>query len=306
MNARAFMVPCTGPPATSAAPAPPPATFPFSFGSASAVRPQPLASSSVVTRTGRPATPPHLDERRSTTPTFSDDPSPAYLGTSPPNPTDHAWGMGICGFMLQIAIQLGNTPAVRNVLAYHTLMVLSPGDRHGLAHQYHLFFDMAICMFSIRGLFARIIELGGYPAASLPMAHYPYPTDNITMAQVAAWFVQHGIAPGAVDIGMLQSFAHVRRNMVARITDLNNNEWMDVPQNSGALQLLSAGDVPRWADLRHAPVPSATATVDAPITGRSGLGASMHAPTPMEVEPTTVPPSPCAGTPLRPTITFWL
>ncbi|KAJ7451019.1 hypothetical protein FB451DRAFT_1409925 [Mycena latifolia] len=265
-------------------------------------------------------------------PTYSDDPSPGYLGTSPVDPDDlivildmhgypelaqtpntrwtvgqlmyayvhrhpNQWGMGIRGFLLQLAVQLGNMPAIRNVLGYHTMVALSPGNHRRLAHQYRMFFDMAVCMFSIRRLFARIVSLGGYPSASLHMAHYPYLMDNITMALVAAWFVQHGIVPGMQDVAILESFTRVHRNMAVHITNLANMEWPDALQNIGAVQALAEADVPCWADLRHALCADGTtiAVVDASASGHGRLAASMHAPMPMEVEP---PPTPAGGTPL--------
>ncbi|KAJ7484151.1 hypothetical protein FB451DRAFT_1363738 [Mycena latifolia] len=325
ITARAFTVPRTGSDVAGPAPTPPPAHFLFSFGSTTAANATPPAPALGRT-TSSPAAPAPPDGRRSSTPTFSDDPSPGYLGNSPADPSDpdvvldmrsypeltqnpntrwtvgqlmyayvhrhpNQWGLGIRGSLLQLAVQLGNTPAVRDVLAYHTCTALSPGNRHHLAHQYRLFFDLAIRMFLIRGLFDRIISLGGYPAASLPMAHYPYLTDNVTMPLVAAWFIQHGIVPASQDVAILESFARVRRNMAAHIINLSNAEWTDMPRNGDAVAALTSAEVPRWADLHHAPladtatpVPTVTTTVDASISGLGGLSASVHAPMLMEVE----------------------
>lgn len=133
------------------------------------------------------------------TPTVSADGGPGYLGTVPPNPNDRGptydvsgypttdsrpntrwnigdllftyvqrhpenWARGIRSFLFQVARTIGDTPCQDDVLAYQTIVVLAPASPRGATHQYHLFFDMAICLFSIRGLFAFTVRTGGYLA----------------------------------------------------------------------------------------------------------------------------------------------
>ncbi|KAJ7086048.1 hypothetical protein B0H15DRAFT_801693 [Mycena belliarum] len=315
-TSRGFTIPranIAGPAAAAARAA---AAFPFSFGSINT----PTAHSgalnagirmpAIVTRDGR-----------AQTPTFSPDPSPGYLGSAPADPLDvppkrdandmpelaqtpntlwtvgellytyvnrhpDTWGVGIRGFLLTPATHLGDTPSLADVLCYHTSTALCPGDRRRIAHQYHLFFDMVVRLFSIRGLFAQIVMIGGYPFASLPMSHYPYLTDNITLALVAAWFVQHGIAPGSDAVTMLESWAKVRRNIGAHVTELDNEEWAEAPGSAAFMESLSREDVPLWADLHHAPL---RPTAPSSVIAAGGLDTSIHAP--MEGVATTTPPS---------------
>ncbi|KAJ7702740.1 hypothetical protein B0H17DRAFT_1327138 [Mycena rosella] len=260
-----------------------------------------------------PRPPPRIAAPRPRQTTPPPDPAPGYLGVSPPDPTDmlppyenqgfvpsaavpstrwnigeitnnyiarhpSLWGLGIRNFLLRVASVLGNSPASADVLAYHTFIALSPAQRQLLAHQYHLFFDMAIRLFSIHGLFAHIIRTGQYPSASQPMAHYPYLMDNITLWLAAAWFVQHGIFPGTAAVISLEDFARVRHNLAAGMTNIGNNVWADKPRDLDSAMLRLNGVIPAWADLRHAALRPDL------VTSSNGLSSSMHAPE-MDVDP---------------------
>ncbi|KAJ7446038.1 hypothetical protein B0H11DRAFT_1930379 [Mycena galericulata] len=257
--------------------------------------------------------------RRSITPTLSADSGVGYLGTSPPNPADvppllneaglaplnagtnsrwtigelenrfscmhpNGWNRGILTFMSRIGTTMGDTPRRTHVLSLNTFMALSPTHRRALAHQHHLFMDAGIRLFSIDGLYAYILRTGGYEVDSLPLDHYPFLTDNITIFLVAAWFAQHGIAPGSQDVLALEEFARLRRNMSAGISNLDNMEWNDEP-HSARIALAMTG-IPAWAELRHAPLRIAA----------TGLAASVHAPRMEDVVLTTPDPPPTPPT----------
>ncbi|KAJ7471586.1 hypothetical protein B0H11DRAFT_2237139 [Mycena galericulata] len=285
-----------------------PATAPptYTFGSAGPL--QPAAPTTTIAST-----------RCSVTPTVSADSGVGYLATSPPNPTDtppvlnHAglpalnvgtnsrwtigelenrfsrmhpdgWNRGILNFSARRGTTLGDTPRRINVLALNTFMALCPMHRRALAHQHHLFLEAGVRLFSIDGLYEYILRTGGYPVDSLPLDHYPFLTDNITIFLVAAWFAQHGIAPGTPDVLALEEFARLRRNMSAGISNLDNMEWNDEPYS--ARIALSMTGIPTWAELRHAPQRPA----------ETGLAASLHAPGMDDVVLTTPNPPPMPPT----------
>ncbi|KAJ7235139.1 hypothetical protein B0H12DRAFT_1238820 [Mycena haematopus] len=175
---------------------------------------------------------------------------------------------------MQQAKQIGDLPHRDDALAYYTFCALAPrnGTLAAVNHQYRLFFTVGIGLFSIRGLYAHIARLGHFEQASHAMAHYPYPTDNITMFLVAAWFIQHGIAPESAAVHILEDFARVRRNMQNSIESLENEMWADDPRDARVLAMTS-DDIPQWTELHHAPpivLPTASTS--------TGLTASMHAP----------------------------
>ncbi|KAJ7503846.1 hypothetical protein B0H11DRAFT_1906249 [Mycena galericulata] len=265
---------------------------PLTFGSTTSVRPPDDSKRAQPTK----------DKPRATTPVVSMDPGPSYLGQSPPNPLDEPptyemsgfpspsarittrwtigeamhvyvlrnplhWGTGVRNFLFEIATMLGDSPNQDDTLGYLTSAALAPLNRRALAHWYHLFINMVVRLFSIRGLFAHVVRIGGYPQAALPMEHYGYATDNITLELVAAWFVQHGIWLGSDDVAILEDFARVRRNILAGITDLSNREWADEPRNACALERTN---ITAWADIHHIPIPPVVAPA-------AGLEASVHA-----------------------------
>jgi hypothetical protein len=136
-------------------------------------------------------------------------------------------------------------------------------------------------MLSIPGLYAHIVAIGGYPAASLPMAHYPYLTDNITMPLVAAWLVQHGVPTTGTVPSVMEDFARSRRNIRASIEDLSNVGWADEPRSVASAFGVDVATIPSWAALYHAPsvrVPDAVQNPGAPALANNGVSASMHAP----------------------------
>jgi hypothetical protein len=103
----------------------------------------------------------------------------AFLATA-------GWVSGLRNMLHRLPTAANDTPLDDDVLAYHTILAMSPVNRRNIPHQFRRFFDTAIMMFSIPGLFDAILLVGGYPSAALPLAHYPFLTDNITMAHVAS------------------------------------------------------------------------------------------------------------------------
>ncbi|KAJ7812113.1 hypothetical protein B0H13DRAFT_2383420 [Mycena leptocephala] len=180
----------------------------------------------------------------------------------------------------------GDTALMGDTLAYQTCVALGPSDRRVLAHQWRLWYETQTLMLSIPGLYAHIVAVGEYPAASLPRQHYPFLTDNITMPLVAAWMIQHGIATSGPHIEALEAFARSRRNMRNNIDDLSNVGWADEPRSMAHAMAADPSSIPAWADLHHAPSvrdPDAVQNPGNAVPGPSGLSVSLHAPA-MEVD----------------------
>ncbi|KAJ7018847.1 hypothetical protein C8F04DRAFT_1198405 [Mycena alexandri] len=226
----------------------------YAFGTTTQVRPAP-STTEVVSR--------------APTPTVSLDDGRGYLGLSPPNPVDRRpadagepdtgltvnscwtagdivrrymrthpsmWACGIREALGRLATTMGESPNVHNVLAHHTNLALSPNERRTNAHQHWVFSLATTGLFSVTGLYEHILRLGEYPLATLPLEHYPYLTDNVTIFIVAAWYAQHGIVPGSHDITALENYSRVRRNASSGIADLSNNNWEGEPVSASALQ----------------------------------------------------------------------
>ncbi|KAJ6477095.1 hypothetical protein C8R47DRAFT_1075420 [Mycena vitilis] len=249
---------------------------------------------------------------------------PGYFGTSPPDPTDiapppaavgdfrvwqglpnsqatvlevirhyefappHLWTQGMRNQRGEVPRQSGDSPRTGDALAYQTFVALGPADRRNYAHQWRRFFDTAITMMSIPGLYHHLVTHGGYPPASDPMAHFQGLTDNITMPYIAAWFVRHGVPTTGPIVEQMEAFARSRRNARANIPDLNQVGWEDEPRSVASAMAADTASIPPWSVVSHvAPPrpsgPSRPNAVTAPTqVTTQGLSSSMHAP--MEVE----------------------
>jgi hypothetical protein len=122
-----------------------------------------------------------------------------YLGTSPPDPTDtvppmvstgefhawrrlpntlgtvvevtchysfadtHTWATGMRNMLGRRHWPGGDTVHTGDAIAYQTCIALGPDDWRGLDHQWRMFYETLILMFSIPGLYAHIVAVGGVP-----------------------------------------------------------------------------------------------------------------------------------------------
>jgi hypothetical protein len=214
----------------------------------------------------------------------------------------HTWVTGIRNMLGGRRRPGGDTAHTGDAIAYQTCIALGPDDRRGLDHQWRMFYKTLILIFSIPGLYAHIITVGGYPEASLPMAHYPYLTDNITMPLVAAWLVQHGIPTAGTAPSALEEYARSRRNMHASIEDLSNVGWADEPRSAMSAFAVDHASIPSWAALCHAPSIRAPDAVRNPGTvppAQDGITASIHAAA-MDVDTNPKPDDPLPPPPSTP------
>ncbi|KAK7017642.1 hypothetical protein R3P38DRAFT_2784553 [Favolaschia claudopus] len=148
-------------------------------------------------------------------------------------------------------------PIRADVRAWWTLQSVCPVRvRDGSSFQRATFFEICMRVLSVGGAFKRIAELGGYPAAALPLEHYPFHCNNITISHVVSWIIQHGIATTGEAIASLEGFARARRNYreghkSVVVSEYRGGGW---PQKAADVEALTAADVTPWAALTHAPV----------------------------------------------------
>ncbi|KAK7035667.1 hypothetical protein R3P38DRAFT_2771294 [Favolaschia claudopus] len=189
------------------------------------------------------------------------------------------WAKGIRTFLMQTPTAECDMPHRDDVLAYSTFCALSPPNLRDQNHRYRIFSQTAMYLFSVKGLFAHFVECGGYPVMNVGMQHYPFITDNITMAEVADWFAEHGIAPASADVAKLEAFARVRRNMQDNC-DLDNENWASEPTGPAALQT-PASAITKRVEMRRV-------LYNVPPSLFEGLSSSIHAPPMEDVEETPV------------------
>ncbi|KAJ7815206.1 hypothetical protein B0H13DRAFT_1924325 [Mycena leptocephala] len=257
------------------------------------------------------------DTPRGSTPTVSAEVGPRYLGASPPNSDDRAPVYDIAGNPTP-----DSRPNTRWSIRYTTHLRATSPRRLGSGIRSFLFQiartlgdtpcqdDMAVRLFSIRGLFALIVRTGGYLAARMPMQHYPYLTDNITLWLVAACFVQHGISADSPDVATLEDIARTRRNMQSGITDLTNGTWDQNPRDTGILNTIIP-QIPLWTDLNHAPLaPNSTApppaTNDNVMTFAQLQARIKPAPAMEDVTSTPAPPPAIAPPVVQPSVVTFI
>ncbi|KAJ7029158.1 hypothetical protein C8F04DRAFT_1187942 [Mycena alexandri] len=264
----------------------------YSFGTTAMIRPA-QSTTAIVTRSAAPS--------------VVTDASPSYLGGSPPDTEDErpldaaeadstarvntrwtarelelryqrtypsVWARGIRSTNGHLATTLGDSPWVPDILAQNTNAALAPGGRRTNTHQQRLFIQAGMQLFFVIGLYEHILRLGEYKLTALPIAHYPYPTDNITIFLVAA------------DVTYLEDYARARRNVTVGIADLANGDWAADAINATALQL-TAAQVPHWSVLQHAPGEPAGINVSMhaqPMDGVEGNGDVQTTP-PLDTDP---------------------
>ncbi|KAJ7468398.1 hypothetical protein B0H11DRAFT_1920962 [Mycena galericulata] len=222
-------------------------------------------------------------------PSQNTDEASGYLGTSLPDPADtpptsaneltnrytrihpRHWNMALRDYLGHAPTTMGDTPNRNDVLVIYTIFALAPADRRLLPHQFRLFFDAVMRLFSIMDLYDHVVRIGEYELASLPLEHYPFLTDNITIYIVAAWFAQHGIAPGTPEVAAIQEFARIRRNISHNISDWDNTEWAAEPRNAATSLSMTRGEIPHHTEIHHAPLrpvaPGLSASIHAPMVG---------------------------------------
>ncbi|KAJ7430846.1 hypothetical protein B0H11DRAFT_2262835 [Mycena galericulata] len=282
-----------------------PAPTNYTFGTTAPIRPTPattvVAWPAPSTQVGPvlPAPPPP--------PCHNTDEASGYLGTSPPDPADvppmvpsvwefpalesvpnsrwsaneltnrftrihpRHWNMVVHDYLGHAPTTMGDTPNRNDVLVIYTIFAMAPADRRLLPHQFRLFFDAVMWLFSIKDLYDHVIRIGEYELDSLPLEHYPFLTDNITIYIVAAWFAQHGIAPGTPEVAAIEEFAQIRRNVSHQIPDWDNVEWAAEPRNATTSLSMTLGEIPHQRDIHHAPLcpvpPGISASIHAPMDG---------------------------------------
>ncbi|KAJ7459538.1 hypothetical protein B0H11DRAFT_2242605 [Mycena galericulata] len=143
-----------------------------------------------------------------------------------------------------------------DVGVWFTINALCPRRTcHGSSVQRVKFFSLLMLLLSVHGTFHRYAQFGQYPYATLPLEHYPFRTENITMSLIVSWFVQHGIAKDGEAIAQMESFARARRNWRNGVDDPTITIFTkgEFPRNPNDVLAIPESDITPWADIRHAP-----------------------------------------------------
>ncbi|KAJ7721080.1 hypothetical protein DFH07DRAFT_972423 [Mycena maculata] len=178
----------------------------------------------------------------------------------------------------------GERPRRGDMRGYHTHVALGPVSTRKASHQSHLWYCAAHGLFSIGGLFAYIVTTGGYERNVLPMDHFAGPADNVSFGMVAAWYYCHGVFPGTQDVEELEAFSCARRNIMAKIPNLDNTSWNDVPRSyAEAIECI----VPPWSEIQNSLLADALLAFPAPTEMDIDMGINGSAHAPGSVNPTT-------------------
>ncbi|KAJ7165405.1 hypothetical protein C8R46DRAFT_1035979 [Mycena filopes] len=130
---------------------------------------------------------------------------------------------------------------------------IAPARRDGTSVHRIRFISEVLVAFSVMGLFERFAQRGEWEGAALPLEHYPFDCQNLTMSQALSWVHQHGIAPGSADAVILHSFAKSWRNRQDRNNSPNGEEFAERPRNNvDVLNWLDAEST-SWRHLVHGP-----------------------------------------------------
>ncbi|KAJ7126513.1 hypothetical protein C8R43DRAFT_958020 [Mycena crocata] len=141
-------------------------------------------------------------------------------------------------------------PHSGDVLAVNTIMSLAPNRREAPL-QHSEFMRISAELFSIPGYYLRLAQLGGYVADNEPLGQYPFDAEHMNHAQVAVWYITHGIGIDAsIELLSLGSFARAARNVAENRADLTAiNFSSGFPQTTNDLARLSAENVTAWEGL---------------------------------------------------------
>ncbi|KAJ7115524.1 hypothetical protein C8R43DRAFT_1138149 [Mycena crocata] len=143
-------------------------------------------------------------------------------------------------------------PNMGDVLAYNTILSLAP-NRREVFLQHSEFIRISEELFSIPGYYYRLAQIGGYVGDNEPLGQYPFDADHMNHAQVAAWYITHGISiDNSIELFSLGSFARSARNVTENNADLKAMTFTSgFPQNNNDILRLSADNVPAWEGLNY-------------------------------------------------------
>ncbi|KAJ7651835.1 hypothetical protein B0H17DRAFT_1147555 [Mycena rosella] len=121
------------------------------------------------------------------------------------------------------------------------------------------FMETLFTGFSVFGLFERMVMLGQWEYAELPLEHYPFDATNITLSQVFAWVYTHGIATGTTAAAHLHAYAQSWRNRRLNL-ELGNAEFGDFPCNARDVLNVNMPSITSWCNLYYGPPQSGITT----------------------------------------------
>ncbi|KAJ7108798.1 hypothetical protein C8R44DRAFT_884828 [Mycena epipterygia] len=109
-------------------------------------------------------------------------------------------------------------------------------------------------LLSIHRTYYHYANIGQYVYADLPLKHYPFHTDNITMSLVVAWFMQHGMNKDSEVLAQMESFSRSHCNLRTgkEIPTLPEFDSGGFPCNAHNILSIMEANIILWATICHA------------------------------------------------------
>ncbi|KAJ7171692.1 hypothetical protein C8R43DRAFT_944273 [Mycena crocata] len=161
-----------------------------------------------------------------------------------------SWPVGMRNTRGVIPTSDNDTPYAGDVLAHNTIMSLAP-NRREVPLQHGEFVRITNELFSIPGYYYRLAQVGGYVGDNEAMGQYPFDAEHMAHAQVAVWYITHGIMiDPSVELSTLGSFARSARNVSENRSNLESMVFTSgFPQNNHDILRVSAKTVSAWEGL---------------------------------------------------------
>ncbi|KAJ7255574.1 hypothetical protein C8J57DRAFT_1517869 [Mycena rebaudengoi] len=188
-------------------------------------------------------------------------------------------------------------PLTADVRASRTIELLGPA-RDGedttadTDTPWNTYFRKSIKLFSVSGLYSRIVRDGGYRYGTHPMGQrYNFGTEHLDFSQVAAWFCTHGLAADSTDVLAIEDFARSAHNHLELSNDPTKTTFEDWPwDTSTTLNDYLHQEITPWNMLYHAPLRNGLES-EYPIHPYAAFGGRSPTPAPDETGPGTPSPT---------------
>jgi hypothetical protein len=91
-------------------------------------------------------------------------------------------------------------------------------------------YNICIHLFSVKGLYAALIERLGFPMGNHRRARFPFDTRNVNIYQVAIWFHDHGLYRSHPELQEIERWARLIRGLDGDMMD-SEGTWENFPRS---------------------------------------------------------------------------
>ncbi|KAF8142586.1 hypothetical protein K438DRAFT_1784606 [Mycena galopus ATCC 62051] len=144
----------------------------------------------------------------------------------------------------------GVSPHVGDLMASRLIHYLSPPHDADASSIHHIRWrNMVLSAFSVRGLFKRYMEIGGWVGAFAPLEQYPFNTLNMALSEALQWVHAHGVPANSDTSRVIHEYALSWCNRRENAGDPHNTEFAgEYPTPASAWP---TERITQWADIRH-------------------------------------------------------